>query len=525
MKTYFLLFSLAVISSLGLTPIVRRLCQRFRWLDQRNDKRHLHRIATPRLGGIAVFVSMMIGLAPLVLIRNGLTESMRESTAHLPQILIPALLTLLLGIADDLFGLRAAQKFGGLALIAGVYYFMGGRIDGLTIPFLGSVELPWFVSLPVTIVWVVGIANAFNLLDGIDGLATGAAIFSSLVIMATSLMQGHSLLIAVALCLTGALVGFLRYNFNPASIFLGDSGALLIGFLLSAISIAGAQKASTAVAVAIPIMAFGLPVLDTGFAIVRRLISNKPLFAGDREHIHHMLLDRGWSQKKTALVLYGTCATFGLVTLLFVNTSDRTVGLLLFVVGVAVVLAVSHLRYHEVEEIKASVKRNLTDRRTRGVNNIAVRRASQHLSQAESPSDLYAAVVEVLEVGDFAKAVMIIHANGNAAKLIAVLSQQLGTASSSTLESREGVVSWTWRANTLPLATCEADKSLWSLRLPLVASNQLIGHLNLYREVQREDVFLEVNYLCNLFQKELALAAHRLLASDPPQAKVFAARA
>ena len=525
MKTYFLLFSLALIASIGVTPIVRRICQRFKWLDQLNDKRHLHRMAIPRLGGIAVFVSMLIGLAPLILIRNGLTESITESAAHLPQILVPAFLTLVLGIVDDLFGLKAVKKFGGLTLIAGIFYLMGGRIEGLTIPFIGSVTLPWFVSLPVTIVWVVGIANAFNLLDGIDGLATGAAIFSSLVIMATSLMQGHSLLIAVTLCLTGALIGFLRYNFNPASIFLGDSGALLIGFLLSAISITGAQKASTAVAVAIPIMAFGLPVLDTGFAIIRRLISRKPLFVGDREHIHHMLLDRGWSQKKTALVLYGACATFGLLTLLFVNTSDRTVGLVLFIVGVAVVLAVSHLRYHEVEEIKASVKRNLTDRRTRGVNNIVVRRASQHLSQAESLSDLYAAVVEVLEVGDFAKAVMIINANGNAARIIAALSQQLGTASTSKLESRNGMVSWTWIAGTAQPATPETEKCLWSLRLPLVASNQLIGHLNLYRQVQREDVFLEVNYLCTLFQRELASATERLLNREAPHERVFAAHA
>jgi UDP-GlcNAc:undecaprenyl-phosphate/decaprenyl-phosphate GlcNAc-1-phosphate transferase len=366
----------------------------------------------------------------------------------------------------------------------------------------------------------VGIANAFNLLDGIDGLAAGAAVFSSLVIMVASLMQGNSLVIAIALCLCGALVGFLRYNFSPASIFLGDSGALLIGFTLAALSTQGTQKASTAVAVAIPIMACGLPVLDTAFAIVRRFISGKPVFTGDREHIHHKLLDLGWSQRKTALVLYGASAIFGLSTLLFMGTSDRTIGLVLFVVGVAIVLAVSHLRYHEVEEIKASIKRNVTDRRARGVHNIAVRRASRRLAQAESISDLYEAVVEVLEAGQFTKVVMIINANGNAAALSAAL---LHDFQATTVGIEDGMVSWTWNAANGNSSRSEGENRLWSLRLPLTSGDRLMGYLNLYREIQRGEVNLEINYLCTLFQRELASATQRLLTEATLEQRVFAA--
>jgi UDP-GlcNAc:undecaprenyl-phosphate GlcNAc-1-phosphate transferase len=463
---------------------------------------------------------MLIGLMPLLLIQNGITNTLRESGSRLSLILVPSFLTLLLGAVDDLWGLKAAQKFGGLAVIALVFYAMGGRILGLSIPFIGSVHLPWFISLIVTVIWVVGIANAFNLLDGIDGLSAGAAVFSSLVIMLTSLMQGNSLVIGIALCLCGALVGFLRYNFSPASIFLGDSGALLIGFTLAALSIQGTQKASTAVAVAIPIMACGLPVLDTAFAIVRRFISGKPVFTGDREHIHHKLLDLGWSQRKTALVLYGASAIFGLSTLLFVGTSDRIIGLVLFVVGVAVVLAVSHLRYHEVEEIKASVKRNLSDRRARGVHNIAVRRASRHLAQAESISDLYEAIGEVLEAGQFTKVVMTINANGNAAALSAALS---GLFQATTVETAAGMVSWTWSATNGWAATPESENRLWSLRLPITNGDKLLGNLSLYREIQRGDVQLEINYLCTLFQKELAFATQRLLTDSTPEPKALAA--
>src|SRR4030095_9074820 len=160
-------------------------------------------------------------------------------------------------------------------------------------------------------------------------------------------------------------VGFLRYNFHPASIFLGDSGALFVGFMLAALSVEGTQKASTAVTVAIPIIAFGLPIVDTGVTLIRRFVSRKPLFLGDRGHIHHMLLERGWSQRRAALVLYGVCAAFALLTLLFAGNSGLT-GLVLFVVGVAVVVAVGHLRYHEVDELKASMNRNVSDRRVRG---------------------------------------------------------------------------------------------------------------------------------------------------------------
>ena len=243
MKTYFLLFVVATCSSLVLTPIIRRVCQRFRWLDDPKDARRLHAKAIPRLGGVAVFFSVMLGLLPLLLIRNLFTDSLRDTAPHLLVILVPACLTLILGAFDDLFGLRASQKFAGLALIGVIFYVMGGRIESLSIPFVGSVQLPMVIGLALTVMWVVSIANAFNLLDGMDGLATGAAVFSSLVIMSISLTQDRPLVIAVALVLSGALVGFLRYNFNPASIFLGDSGALFVGFMLAALSVEGMENA------------------------------------------------------------------------------------------------------------------------------------------------------------------------------------------------------------------------------------------------------------------------------------------
>ena len=527
MKTYLLLFVVATTTSLGLTPIVRRLCQRWRWLDEIRDQRRLHRAATPRLGGVAVYLSLLVGLIPLLFIENGFTTSLSEGKPHYLRLLLPATLTLLLGCIDDLRGLKAFQKFSGLAVIALIFYAMGGRIEGLTVPILGSIHLPMMVGLIVTVVWIVGIANAFNLIDGMDGLAAGAAVFSSLVIMAISLMQGRPMVIAIAIVLTGSLIGFLRYNFNPASIFLGDSGALLIGFLLAALSVEGAQKASTAVAVAIPIMAVGLPVLDTGFAMIRRFLSRKPIFAGDREHIHHKLLDLGWSQKKAALVLYGVCALFGLLTLLFVESSERTTGVVLFILGVTIVLAVSHLRYPELDELRASVKRNVGDRRIRGANNITVRRACRNLTNANNLCQLFEAVIEVLEIGEFTRAVMIIGVGCDPLVLEDALRREAQTPTLTQAQMRDGMIWWSWTTDK------QADSSgnpgadaLWSLRIPLAADSVNLGHFNLYRSMGPDNVLLDINYLCTLFQQQLAQAAARLLMENAAsKTRVMAARA
>src|SRR6185437_15652467 len=197
------------------------------------------------------------------------------------------------------------------------------------------------------------------------------------------------------------LTGFLRYNFNPASIFLGDSGALFIGFLLASLSVLGAQKATTAVAVITPILAFGLPVVDTGMTMARRLISGRPLFQGVGEHIHHMLLARGWSQRRVVMILYAVCAVFGLVAALSTKTSSPVNGLVLFVIAVAVIIAVGHLRYHEVDELRAGVKRTVGDRRLRVANNIRVRRSALALSKASDLHEMFEATRHLLDFGEF----------------------------------------------------------------------------------------------------------------------------
>jgi UDP-GlcNAc:undecaprenyl-phosphate GlcNAc-1-phosphate transferase len=328
-------------------------------------------------------------------------------------------------------------------------------------------------------------------------------------------MLGHPVVTVMAVALCGALIGFLPYNFNPASIFLGDSGSLFIGFTLAALSVLGAQKASTAVAVAIPLIAFGLPILDTGFTLVRRFVSRRPLFDGDREHIHHKLLERGWSQRRVALVLYGVCALFGILALLFVNTTEmRTTALLLFVIGAAVVCIVGSLRYHEVDEVRAGMKRNFGERRLRVANHIRVRRASRVMSQANTLGEVFSATQELLELGEFVYATAQFGKRNEAAHNERVFAREQRSPSMRTAKVSGGLICWSWERGDIEAEEIIGSGHFWTLRLPLSTERANWGFINLYREFGGSDLLLDINYLCNLFQREMAQAIERVLSAE-----------
>lgn len=511
MKTYFALFVIATIASLITTPLIRRLCQRFKLLDVPVDGRRLHRTAIPRLGGVALYFSCLAALSLLPFVDNLLTATLSGFKTEFFTLAIPATLVLLVGVYDDLRGTNAVVKFIALGSIASLFFAMGGRIDALSIPLVGSVELPPLLSFVITVAWLVGITNAFNLIDGMDGLASGAALFSSLVILGVSVSQERSLMIVVSLVLCGALAGFLRYNFNPASIFLGDSGALFIGFLLAALSVLGTQKATTAVAIVVPILAFGFPVVDTTMTMARRMVSRKPVFQGDNEHIHHMLLARGWSQRRAALVLYGVCAAFGLVALIFPATGSKLTGFMLFVISVAVIIAVGHLRYHEVDEIRAGVKRTVGDRRLRVANNIRVRRAARALSKASDLHEMFEATRHMLDFGEFSYANALVGQPGRGEINERAFNASRQRHPQQMIEFRNGRVAWSWSVNGVDAGDEFRSRSEWCFRLPLVKNGVEWGWLNFYHELDGEALLVDTNYLSNLFRREFTDAVARIM--------------
>ncbi|HYX29833.1 MAG TPA: MraY family glycosyltransferase [Pyrinomonadaceae bacterium] len=507
MKTYLAVFLIAAFSAAVITPLLRRWCERYRFVDRSTDHRRIHLKAVPRLGGVAIFIAVVLSLVPLIFIRNLVIQNLRSELGAIISVVVCGLLVLLLGVYDDLRGAKAPLKLLALSAIAVIFFGLGGRIEGLSIPFVGQVVVQPLIGFALTLVWIVGITNAFNLIDGVDGLAAGSALFSTLVLLITSLIHGNARVTVVALALGGALAGFLRYNFNPASIFLGDSGSLFVGFALAALSIEGAQKASTAVAVAIPILAFGLPVVDTSVTIARRLLSGHSIFRGDREHIHHMLLARGWSQRQVVLALYAVSAGFGLAAMLFVNTNSAVPAVVLVVIGVAIVLALGNLRYHEVDELRASVKRNLSDRRARAINNLRIRRACQSLASAKRLDQFFEAVVEVVEGGNFVSAAAELSCQGHPrtnARAIELAQQSSTTAE---LLMAEGCVRWEWQRQTSLRAEI-AD--VWTIRLPISRDDSTLGYVDLNRPLDGAPLLFDINYLTSAFQPALINAAERI---------------
>ncbi len=516
MNTYLSLFIIALCSSLVLTPMMRRLAERYKLFDNPRDGRCVHRAAVPRLGGVAIFLSVFIALAVLPVIDNSITHSLITNKSQLLATLIPATLIMFFGVYDDLYGAKAGVKFLAQGLAATMFYVLGGCIQALSLPFIGSVELPMALGFVLTVLWTVGITNAFNLIDGIDGLAAGTALFASLVMLVVSLTLDHPFVTVVSIALAAALIGFLRYNFNPASIFMGDSGSLFIGFILAALSVHGTQKASTAIAVAVPLIAFGLPIIDTSLTIARRLVSGQPIFKGDREHVHHMLLARGWSQRRVVLALYGVCALFGLLSLLIVNDTGRTTGFILLIISAGIVISIGRLRYHEVDELKASMKRNLVEHRQRTINNIRIRRISHTISKATTSQELLCAVQEMLEHGEFVYAVMQLGANsGEHAS-----SRDGGSSLMCEIGVRGGSISWSWKRDGFEAVDVIGSSRFWTLRLPLSTDRAKWGYINLYREFGKDALLFDVNYLCNFFQYEMARAAERVLSEDKGQPEV-----
>jgi UDP-GlcNAc:undecaprenyl-phosphate GlcNAc-1-phosphate transferase len=377
-----LVFLGALLASAALTRLVRDYSTARGWTSTPSSDRHVHTRPIPRLGGVAIFLTLW----SVVLLANWLaghfgTRGFAFSQFTL-KILGPATIIFLLGLIDDLVGLNAYVKFAVQAGAAVLLFCNGVGISRLTI-LAGHPHLGWLVGLPLTILWVLWITNAFNLIDGLDGLAAGSAFFSTLVTCVVAILFHSEGVLFLALALAGAIAGFLRYNFNPASIFLGDCGSLLIGFLLSAIAIAGSQKSPTMVAVAIPIVSLGLPILDVTVAVIRRFLSCKRLFDADREHIHHKLLGRGIPHRQAVLVLYGVSACFGVFSLLLLTPGGIASATVLLVVGIGILLGVGKLRYHEFVELAHVANRTLNQRHVIA-NDISIRRTSEALESCDN---------------------------------------------------------------------------------------------------------------------------------------------
>ena len=364
------LFLIPLALSLAITPLVIAYAKRVGAMDQPNERK-VHKNPVPRLGGVAIYASFFLSLVIAVYL-DPKAEIFSSMTPYNGVMLVISLtLVLLLGIWDDLQQLSPGKKFLGQIIAGTIVYFAGFRISAITHPFSPDLLTLGYWDYPATLLWVVGITNAINLIDGLDGLAGGVAMIVSLTMFAIASLKGDATTAMMALLLAGSILGFLRYNFNGARIFLGDSGSLFLGFALAILSIRSSTKGSTAFSIMVPMLALGLPIMDTFLSMTRRLMRSvlpqqqqRPtsflgklvgMFLPDRGHIHHRLIDRGLSHRNVVLILYVVSCLFGLGAFAVTVTNNFGASLILFTIGAATFIGVSQLRYKEMAVLRNGV--------------------------------------------------------------------------------------------------------------------------------------------------------------------------
>ncbi|TWT27940.1 glycosyltransferase family 4 protein [Planomicrobium sp. CPCC 101110] len=311
----YLTMVVAFIASIVLTPIVKRLAFRLGAVDRPNYRK-VHAKIMPRLGGLAIFGSFLIGYFILHPSEPAFGPAEAGFIPLDSAILIGAFLIIITGVLDDIYEITAKAKLVGQFLAASIIVIGGGlEISFINLPFGGELDFGYF-SAPLTLIWIIGITNAINLIDGLDGLATGVSSIALLTLSVMAFIMGDIFVMTLTALLAASSLGFLFYNFYPAKIFLGDTGALFLGFMISVFALMGFKNV-TIVALIIPIIMLGVPISDTFFAIVRRLREKQPLSAADKSHLHHCLLNIGFSHSQTVLIIYGVAILFGLAALLF----------------------------------------------------------------------------------------------------------------------------------------------------------------------------------------------------------------
>jgi UDP-GlcNAc:undecaprenyl-phosphate/decaprenyl-phosphate GlcNAc-1-phosphate transferase len=325
--------------SLILTPIFRDIFRSYKVVDQPDQNRKVHVYPIPRVGGIAIAIAYIVAF---YLARPSGPAVSRELSL-IENILPSAGLMFFTGLIDDFFSLKPWQKLGGQVIASSLAWWAGVRIGTIA-----GVPVPEAWGFLLTVGWLLLCTNAFNLVDGLDGLAAGVGMFATLTIFASATIAGNEPLMFATLPLAGCLLGFLCFNFNPATVFLGDCGSLLIGFLLGCFGVIWTDKSVTLIGLTAPLMALSVPLLDVLLCIVRRWLRHQPIFTADRGHIHHKLLDRGLSPRQAVLLLYGLCGVAAVCSVVQTFLNDVYVSIGAVTVFIAVVwLGIHYLRYGE----------------------------------------------------------------------------------------------------------------------------------------------------------------------------------
>lgn len=339
-------FLLAFITAYVITPYTIRFAKKVGALDIPKESRKIHKKPMPRLGGLAVIAGFAVSVIYLLVVMSiEKTINLFDQDSYYIKLIGFFAGSLVLGLFcffDDLKNINPFIKLLGQIIAAIIVTICGIQIDKINLPFVNAIITEELTTIAFTIIWIVGITNAINLIDGLDGLSSGVSLISCISLLLIFALNGSPLIaILLVTALAGSILGFLPYNFNPAKTFLGDTGSNFLGYTLSIISILGMAKTYTAIVIIAPLIVFALPLLDTSLAIIRRIIRTKSLkgvFKADKEHLHHKIMKRGYSQKQAVLILYGLSATFGMFAIILLDSGLwKALSFALMVVAIAAI--------------------------------------------------------------------------------------------------------------------------------------------------------------------------------------------
>ena len=350
----------ALVVSFLTTPVVKTFAYKVGAIDVPKDARRMHKVPIPRLGGLAIFIGFMVS----ILLFAKITPEMKS-------ILLGAVIIVVLGVVDDIMALPAMLKFVVQIVAASIPATHGVQILAFSNPNIFSDNLYWvlgWLSIPFTVIWIVAITNAVNLIDGLDGLANGVSAISATTMLVIALVGGQSQVAIVLAALVGACIGFMPYNMNPAKMFMGDTGATFLGFILATMSIQGLFKYYAVISFVVPFFILGLPIFDTAFAFIRRIAHGQSPMHADRSHIHHRLIDMGLNQKQAVATLYVISAILGLSAVVLTTGGEQKAMLLFAALCIVAVVAarvvfpkevtkeLTEELHEEMEELKEHVQ-------------------------------------------------------------------------------------------------------------------------------------------------------------------------
>ncbi len=482
-------FLTSLCLSLAGTYLVRGWATRRGYVDHPDDARRIHSHPTPNVGGIAIAFAT---LASFGLWGWGVDPGF-FARQEIIAMLVGGAMIFVVGFWDDTHPMRATTKFALQVGVAVIAFLFGVRILGVSFGGVFTSQLTAVASFVVTVGWVVGTTNAFNLIDGSDGVAGGAALFASLSMGIIFALYADPLGALMATILVGACLGFLFFNFPPASVFMGDCGALFLGFTLATLGVITTQKSSTLIAVTIPVIAFGIPLLDTVIAIVRRYLRGEPIFKPDRGHIHHRLRDLGMSPRRVAVFFYIACAGCASLSMVLAAPGRSTVLPVFVVAGAVLVLGVQRLNVPELTELSRVLGRGLQQRSVIS-HNVRIHGLAAALRDTRSAAGLVDELVRWLGESEFSALELEVDLD-----LVRLLADDPRV---STVESRRRV--------RVDFERALRPEQEYELRVPVQSPGGRRASLSLFRRTSGPKLFTDVRLVATLVAPAVAAVVDRM---------------